>query len=441
MSGVDLPTAPFKSDLIIITVNSEKGKLLSVGKDHRACFADASASNPLAGTARPDFAFPARRDLKKHFSLVKVSLWAHSQPAKGSFNPALEWGDSMDVVLKNWRVLAIVALAFPFTSSVSLASETLYAADNLTDFPTSGIVQVNTGSLLETGDFLTSGAIAGVATDGTNVFVSLPTGISEYTTAGAFVGSFSNEPGDSFGALALAGETLYAADNLTNFPTSGIVEVNTGSLLETGDFLTSGAIAGVATDGTDVFVSLPTGISEYTTAGAFVGSFTNEPGNSFGALALAGGTLYAADNLTNFPTSGIIEVNTGSLLETGDFLTSGAIAGVATDGTDVFVSLPTGISEYTKAGAFVGSFLNEPGDSFGALAPANNVSPAAPEAPTWAMMALGFAGLSFAGYWRTRTRSASSGSNSAAAASPARPLSPAHAAVCASRRPGAGPLH
>ena len=323
----------------------------------------------------------------------------------------------MDVVLKNWRVLAIAALVFPIASSVSLASETLYAADNLTNFPTSGIVQVNTGSLLETGDFLTSGAIAGVATDGTDVFVSLPTGISEYTTAGTFVGSFSNEPGDSFGALALAGGTLYAADNLTNFPTSGIVQVNTGSLLETGDFLTSGAIAGVATDGTDVFVSLPTGISEYTTAGTFVGSFSNEPGDSFGALALAGGTLYAADNLTNFPTSGIVQVNTGSLLETGDFLTSGAIAGVATDGTDVFVSLPTGISEYTTAGTFVGSFANEPGDSFGALALASNAPPAVPEAPAWVMMALGFAGLSFASFWRARTRSASS--DSAATASPA----------------------
>ena len=260
------------------------------------------------------------------------------------------------------------SLAFPVASSASLAGDTLYSADNLTNFPTSGVVQVNTGSLLETGDFLTAGVIAGVATDGTDVFVSLPTGISEYATAGTFVGSFTNEPGDSFGALALAGGTLYAADNLTNFPTSGIVQVNTGSLLETGDFLTSGAIAGVATDGTDVFVSLPTGISEYATAGAFVGSFTNEPGDSFGALALAGGTLYAADNLTNFPTSGIVQVNTGSLLETGDFLTSGAIAGVATDGTDVFVSLPTGISEYTTAGTFVGSFTNEPGDSFGALA-------------------------------------------------------------------------
>ena len=306
----------------------------------------------------------------------------------------------MDVVLKYWRILAIAALAFPVASSASLAGDTLYSADNLTNFPTSGVVQVNTGSLLETGDFLTAGVIAGVATDGTDVFVSLPTGISEYTTAGTFVGSFTNEPGDSFGALALAGGTLYAADNLTNFPTSGIVQVNTGSLLETGDFLTSGAIAGVATDGTDVFVSLPTGISEYATAGAFVGSFTNEPGDSFGALALAGGTLYAADNLTNFPTSGIVQVNTGSLLETGDFLTSGAIAGVATDGTDVFVSLPTGISEYTTAGTFVGSFTNEPGDSFGALALASNASPAVPEAPTWAMMLTGFAGLG----WLARLR-------------------------------------
>jgi hypothetical protein len=187
---------------------------------------------------------------QRHFSLVKVSLWAQPQPATGSFNPALERGDSMDVVLKNWRVLAIAALAFPFAGSASLA----------------------------------------------------------------------------------------------------------------------------------------------------------------------GDTLYAADNLTNFPASGIVQVDTGSLLETGDFLTSGAIAGVATDGTDVFVSLPTGISEYTTAGAFVGSFMNNSGDSFGALALASSASPAVPEAPTWAMMALGFASLSFAGYWRTRMRSASSGSNSAATA-------------------------
>jgi hypothetical protein len=193
----------------------------------------------------------------------------------------------VDVVLKNWRVLAIAALAFPFAGSASLAAATLYAADNLTNFPASGIVQVDTGSLLETGTFLTAGAIAGVASDGTDVFVSLPTGISEYTTAGAFVGSFANGPGDSFGALALAGDTLYAADNLTNFPASGIVQVDTGSLLETGDFLTSGAVASVATDGTDIFVSLPTGISEYTTAGVPVGSFTNNVGDSFGALALA----------------------------------------------------------------------------------------------------------------------------------------------------------
>jgi hypothetical protein len=320
----------FKSDLLTIAGNSEKGKLLSVGKDDRAC------SQMLRWAIRhgsTGFRRSSAAESQRHFSLIKISLWAQPQPATGSFNPALERGDSMDVVLKNWRVLAIAALAFPFAGSASLA-----------------------------------------------------------------------------------GDTLYAADNLTNFPASGIVQVDTGSLLETGDFLTSGAIAGVATDGTDVFVSLPTGISEYTTAGAFVGSFMNNSGDSFGALALSGDTLYAADNLTNFPASGIVQVDTGSLLETGDFLTSGAIAGVATDGTDVFVSLPTGISEYTTAGAFVGSFMNNSGDSFGALALASSASPAVPEAPTWAMMALGFASLSFAGYWRTRMRSASSGSNSAATA-------------------------
>jgi hypothetical protein len=35
-SGVDLAAAPFKSDLVIIARNSEKGKLLLIGKDRFA---------------------------------------------------------------------------------------------------------------------------------------------------------------------------------------------------------------------------------------------------------------------------------------------------------------------------------------------------------------------------------------------------------------------
>ena len=225
----------------------------------------------------------------------------------------------MDVVLKNWRVLAIAALVFPFSSSASLAGDTLYAADNLTD-----------GSL------------------------------------------------------------------------HGVVKIDTGSLLETGSFLTPGTVAGLATNSADVFVSVPTGVSEYTTAGALLGSYANKGADSFSALALFDGTLYAADNLTDGSLHGIVEISAGSLLETGSFLTAGAVAGVATNGTDVFVSLPTGISEYTTAGAILGSYLNKGDDSFSALALASNASPAVPETPTWAMMALGFAGLSFAGYRRVR---------------------------------------
>jgi hypothetical protein len=51
-------SAPLLS--IIIAGNSEKEKRLPVGKDDRACFANALASKPLAGTARQDFS-PVQR--------------------------------------------------------------------------------------------------------------------------------------------------------------------------------------------------------------------------------------------------------------------------------------------------------------------------------------------------------------------------------------------
>ena len=285
-------------------------------------------------------------------------------------------------------VLASVAIS-AFMVGGAQAANTLYAADNLTDGSLSGVVELGAGSLSETGSFLTSGTISGLATNGTNVYASLPTGISEYTTAGAYVGQYANLGNDHFEALGLSDGTLYAADNLTNASLSGVVEFNAASLLETSSFLTSGTIYGLATNGTDIYVSLPDGISEYTTAGAYVGQYANLGNDHFEALGLSDGTLYAADNLTDASLSGVVEFNAASLLETSSFLTSGTIYGLATNGTGIYVSLPDGISEYTTAGAYVGQYANLGSDHFDALA----LPSGAPEPSIWAMMLVGIGGL------------------------------------------------
>ncbi len=285
-------------------------------------------------------------------------------------------------------VCAAIILAAAAATSPAMAGSTLYAADNLTNGVLSGVVYIDKATLANTGSVITETPVTGVATDGTSVYVSQPDGISRYDGAGNLSGQYANGGIDHFDDLALSGHALYASDNLTNGVLSGVVTLDAASMTETSSFLTSGHVAGLATDGTDIFTSLPNGISEYTLAGTLIRSFANVGIDNFGALSFADGILYAADNLTNGVLSGVVMFD-GSLTNVGSFLSTGHVAGLASDGTNIFLSLPDGITRYDTAGNVTGTFANVGIDSFGALALA---SPGAtvPEPATWSLLLIGF---------------------------------------------------
>lgn len=284
---------------------------------------------------------------------------------------------------------AITLAAAVRGGAIAHAGPTLYAADNLTNGVLQGVVELDSGTLAQSGSFVTSGTISGLTTDGAGVFVSLPDGISKYDSSGTVDNSYPNVGIDSFGALAVSAGTLFAADNLTNGVLSGVVEFDSASLFTTGSFVTSSHIAGLATNGADIFASLPDGISEYDLSGDLLGSYANVGIDSFGALSFSHGVLYAADNLTNGVLSGVVLLD-GSLTEVGSFVTSGAIAGIASDGTTVYASLPDGIVEYDTAGEVIGKYANVGIDHFEALALAPS-TPSVPEPATWMIMLAGFA--------------------------------------------------
>ena len=264
---------------------------------------------------------------------------------------------------------------------------TLYAADNLTDGSLNGVVTIDAATLAWTGAFLSDGYVAGLATDATSVYASLPAGVAKYTTVGTFAGMYDNRGTDSFGALAVSGGTLFAADTLTDSSLNGVVTIDAASLGRTGAFLTDGFVAGLATDGTSVFASLPGGICAYSLSGTLLATYDNRGTDSFGALAFADGTLFAADNLTDGSLNGVVTLD--ALLDrTGAFLTSGTVACLASDGASVYASLPDGISRYTTSGVFLDSYLNRGTDKFGALA----LSPpaAVPEPAAWTGFIIGF---------------------------------------------------
>ena len=173
----------------------------------------------------------------------------------------------------NMTWLSTVSAGLLAVLAASQAGAQLYAADNLTDNSLHGVVQFN-NNLAVTGSFTTSGTVAGLATDGTNVFASLPTGITQFTTGGTTVRSYANIGVDRFGALALAGNTLLAADNLTDNSLYGVILLNS-TLNVIGSFTTTTAIAGLATDGTNIFASLTTGVLEYSMSGTVVRSYDN----------------------------------------------------------------------------------------------------------------------------------------------------------------------
>jgi hypothetical protein len=181
---------------------------------------------------------------------------------------------------------AAVAAAVVLGASVpSHAATSLYAADN-TSGGSSFVIALNAASLTENSFLVTTGAIDGLATNGTDIFASLPDGIAEYNLAGDLIGSYANLGNDHFDALSFANGTLYAADN-TSGGSSFVIALNAASLTENSFFVTDGAIDGLATNGTDIFASLPDGIAKYNLAGDLIGSYPNLGNDHFDALALS----------------------------------------------------------------------------------------------------------------------------------------------------------
>jgi hypothetical protein len=291
--------------------------------------------------------------------------------------------------------LSIVSAGLMTFAGASQASATLYAADNLTDGSLNGVLTLS-NDLARQAAFITPGNVAGIATNGTSVYVSLPAGISEYGTGGQLIRSYANVGTDKFGALAFSGSNLYAADNLTDGSLFGVLTLNS-QLQRTGAFLTQSAIAGLATDGSSIFASLTTGIFRYSFSGEILDSYLNIGTDRFGALSFAGGFLYAADNLTDGSLSGVLRLDR-DLNRVGAFITAGPISGLAADGTNVYASLDTGIARYNNDGLQSGFYQNVGTDRFGALAVFNA---AVPEPATWSIMVLGF-GVTGAAMRRSR---------------------------------------
>ena len=74
--------------------------------------------------------------------------------------------------------------------------------------------------------------------------------------------------------------------------------------------------------------------------------------------AVAGPTLYAADNLTSGVLSGVVYIDKATLTNNNSFLAEPPVTGVATDGTSVYVSQPDGISRYDSLGTVQGQYAN-----------------------------------------------------------------------------------
>ncbi len=286
---------------------------------------------------------------------------------------------------------------FAFSAIVGLSlcgatafADTLFAADN-TAIGLSGVVTLNPATMTQTGSFLTSGPISGLAANSeTDVYVSISSGVYHYDTSGNVLQSYNPFPADQFFDLSLAGGNLLAVDN-TTVGLQGVVIFNAATLGVAGSFTTPDPLNGLAAgSANDAYVSSGSGIFHYDLSGNLLNSFNMFPADGFGDLFLRGNTLYAVDNTTIAGLQGVVAFDATTLTILSSFLTNDITTGLTGDSTDLYNSQLNGVFKTDVNGNALGTFNPFPADAFFDLAYAKT---AVPEPGTFAVMGLGVAVL------------------------------------------------
>jgi len=203
-----------------------------------------------------------------------------------------------------------------------------------------GAVNVNVPSLIDSVGALNPLA---AAPDG-SVFGGLGLGtVVQLDSAGNFMTSFSDGPGQPYGQLAVAGGRLYAT--IPNY-NQVIVTDLAGNQIYLGGF-SNGSLglgaqlngpSGIASDGAFLFVanSGTNQILQFDLNGDYISAISTLPGDDIIALAWGKGTLYALDAANNqieaFPGASDADFYSWSV---AGF--DGPATAVATDGTYVYV--------------------------------------------------------------------------------------------------------
>ncbi len=170
---------------------------------------------------------------------------------------------------------------------------------------------------------------SGMLDDGTNLFVTtggVGGGVYRFEPSGITVGSYTHSYTDTPGGLrgiALVGSSLWVARNntfdieLVELDSSDLTEISTINVAS----ILSGNPTGIATDGTDLYVALGTGVARFTTAGSIVWQTTSTGTNR--------DIVYAAGNVFMLTVDAlkVFDADTGALVAAHNTYSGGTTTG------------------------------------------------------------------------------------------------------------------